>query len=77
MAGVERWADYKYESLAFAITITGAGLGFEVIPLTVAMSALAIAMLAVSGWLGGKMVYLAGVGVSTEAPLPQDDKRHA
>ena len=29
------------------------------------LSVLAVAMLAVSGWLGGKMVYLAGVGVST------------
>lgn len=29
------------------------------------LSVLAIAMLVVSGWLGGKMVYLAGVGVST------------
>jgi uncharacterized membrane protein len=33
------------------------------------LSVLAIAMLVVSGWLGGKMVYLAGVGVSApEAP---------
>ncbi len=30
------------------------------------LSVLAIAMLLVSGWLGGKMVYLAGVGVDTE-----------
>jgi uncharacterized membrane protein len=34
----------------------------------VSLSVLAILMLLVSGWLGGKMVYLAGVGVST----PQD-----
>ncbi|HMC15499.1 MAG TPA: DUF2231 domain-containing protein [Albitalea sp.] len=30
------------------------------------LSLIAILMLLVSGWLGGKMVYLAGVGVSTE-----------
>jgi uncharacterized membrane protein len=30
------------------------------------LSVIAIAMLLVSGWLGGKMVYLAGVGVSME-----------
>ena len=36
-----------------------------------ALSVLSVAMLAVSGWLGGKMVYLAGVGVSTEQPKPQ------
>lgn len=31
------------------------------------LSLIAVAMLAVSGWLGGKMVFLAGVGVSPEA----------
>jgi uncharacterized membrane protein len=31
-----------------------------------ALSAIAILMLLVSGWLGGKMVYLAGVGVSAQ-----------
>jgi ABC-type transporter Mla subunit MlaD len=44
----------------------------------------AIAMLLVSGWLGGKMVYLAKVGVSTDEPTataqatqqPQE-QRHA
>jgi uncharacterized membrane protein len=30
------------------------------------LSLIAILMLLVSGWLGGKMVYLAGVGVSAE-----------
>jgi uncharacterized membrane protein len=35
---------------------------------TLWLSVLAIAMLIVSGWLGGKMVYLMGVGVSSEAP---------
>ena len=33
------------------------------------LSILAVAMLAVSGWLGGKMVYLAGVGVDTEQAM--------
>jgi uncharacterized membrane protein len=32
------------------------------------LSTIAILLLLVSGWLGGKMVYEAGVGVSTEAP---------
>jgi uncharacterized membrane protein len=31
-----------------------------------ALSIIAIALLVVSGWLGGKMVYLSGVGVSAE-----------
>ena len=31
------------------------------------LSAIAILMLLVSGWLGGKMVYEAGVGVNTDA----------
>ena len=50
---------------------------------TLALSVLAIAMLLVSGWLGGKMVYLSGVGVSSEpppqAPQPQppQQERHA
>lgn len=34
----------------------------------VALSALAVAMLGVSGWLGGKMVYVHGVAVDTEPP---------
>lgn len=33
---------------------------------SLALSVLGVAMLAVSGWLGGKMVFLAGVGVDTE-----------
>lgn len=37
------------------------------------LSLIAVAMLAVSGWLGGKMVYLAGVGVSPEAAAPAPD----
>jgi len=36
------------------------------------LSVIAIAMLVVSGWLGGKMVYLAGVGV-TPAPESATD----
>jgi uncharacterized membrane protein len=48
---------------------------------TLMLSILAIAMLLVSGWLGGKMVYLAKVGVSTEeaAATPQapQQQRHA
>jgi uncharacterized membrane protein len=48
---------------------------------TLMLSILAIAMLLVSGWLGGKMVYLAKVGVSTEeaaatSQAPQQ-QRHA
>jgi uncharacterized membrane protein len=43
------------------------------------LSLIAVAMLVVSGWLGGKMVYLAGVGVSPEAaaapPETPDVKR--
>jgi uncharacterized membrane protein len=39
------------------------------------LSVLAIAMLLVSGWLGGKMVYLAGVGVSP-AGEPQAEVEH-
>lgn len=34
------------------------------------LSLITVAMLVVSGWLGGKMVYLAGVGVSPEASAP-------
>ena len=34
----------------------------------VALSALAVAMLGVSGWLGGKMVYVHGVAVDAEPP---------
>jgi uncharacterized membrane protein len=46
------------------------------------LSLVAIAMLLVSGWLGGKMVYLAGVGVSTAGSPPQEadkkpQQRHA
>lgn len=33
---------------------------------SLALSVLGVAMFAVSGWLGGKMVYLAGVGVDAE-----------
>jgi uncharacterized membrane protein len=52
---------------------------------TLGLSVLAIAMLLVSGWLGGKMVYLAGVGVSAEPsqaappqqPQQQREQRHA
>ena len=48
---------------------------------TLWLSVLTIAMLLVSGWLGGKMVYLAKVGVSTEAEAaatPQSQQgRHA
>jgi uncharacterized membrane protein len=33
---------------------------------SLALSVLAVAMLLVSGWLGGKMVFTAGVGVDTE-----------
>lgn len=36
---------------------------------SLALSVLAIAMLLVSGWLGGKMVYQAGVGVDTEQDM--------
>jgi len=52
--------------------------------LPLALSVVAVCMLAVSGWLGGKMVYLAGVGVSAapaatpeEAARPKDTRRHA
>ena len=39
------------------------------------LSLVSIALLLVSGWLGGKMVYLARVGVSTEeAPQPQSSQ---
>jgi uncharacterized membrane protein len=46
------------------------------------LSLVAVAMLAVSGWLGGKMVYLAGVGVSPQPPAPESaeakrQERHA
>lgn len=47
------------------------------------LSAIAIAMLLVSGWLGGKMAYLSGVGVSTEGTTPAErtetepQQRHA
>ena len=49
------------------------------------LSLAAVAMLAVSGWLGGKMVYLARVGVSEPAAMPtqpaheakRDRERHA
>ena len=34
------------------------------------LSLVAIVMLVVSGWLGGKMVYEAGVGVATEGEAP-------
>jgi uncharacterized membrane protein len=32
------------------------------------LSAVAVLLLMVSGWLGGKMVYEAGVGVDTSGP---------
>jgi uncharacterized membrane protein len=38
------------------------------------LSVIAIAMLLVSGWLGGKMVYLAGVGVTTAPETSTDGK---
>jgi uncharacterized membrane protein len=44
------------------------------------LSVVAIAMLLVSGWLGGKMVYLAGVGVTPAPETSTDGKpqqRHA
>jgi uncharacterized membrane protein len=48
---------------------------------TLGLSVLAIAMLLVSGWLGGKMVYLAAVGVSSEqvpeSPSQPQQRRHA
>ena len=43
--------------------------------LPLALSVLAVAMLLVSGWLGGKMVYLAGIGVSAEQR--EQTQRHA
>jgi uncharacterized membrane protein len=36
------------------------------------LSVVGVAMLAVSGWLGGKMVYLAGVAVDTEEAIESD-----
>jgi uncharacterized membrane protein len=47
-----------------------------------ALSVLAIAMLLVSGWLGGKMVYLSHVGVTDEQPAataapPKQEHWHA
>ncbi|HXC37443.1 MAG TPA: DUF2231 domain-containing protein [Burkholderiales bacterium] len=46
---------------------------------TLWLSVLTIAMLLVSGWLGGKMVYLSKVGVSTEeaAATQSQEGRHA
>jgi uncharacterized membrane protein len=41
------------------------------------LSLAAVAMLAVSGWLGGKMVYLAGVGVSNEPAVPAQETPEA
>jgi len=35
------------------------------------LSALTVAMLLVSGWLGGKMVYLSGVAVSADEPAQE------
>jgi uncharacterized membrane protein len=40
------------------------------------LSLIAILMLLVSGWLGGKMVYLAGVGVTAEGPEAHDGAAH-
>ena len=39
---------------------------------SLALSVLGVAMFAVSGWLGGKMVYLAGVGVDTAQAAETD-----
>ena len=39
------------------------------------MSGVAIVLLAISGWLGGKMVFEAGVGVDASAPLPREGAR--
>ena len=41
------------------------------------LSVVAIAMLVVSGWLGGKMVYLAGVGVTTEGAVAEQARTEA
>lgn len=41
---------------------------------TIALSLVGVAMLAVSGWLGGHMVYVHGVGVETE-PQPLGSQR--
>jgi uncharacterized membrane protein len=38
--------------------------------LTFALSALGIALISVSGWLGGEMVYVHGVGVEAKPPAP-------
>jgi len=41
------------------------------------LSVIAIAMLLVSGWLGGKMVYVHGVAVETPPePVPASKPRH-
>ena len=40
------------------------------------LSVIAIALLLVSGWLGGKMVYVHGVAVE-EPPEPAGDRRHS
>jgi uncharacterized membrane protein len=49
----------------------------ENLGLPITLSVITILMLLVSGWLGGKMVYLAGVGVSGEAPTAPAGSAHA
>ena len=54
----------------------------ENVGLALALSVIAVALLAVSGWLGGKMVYEHGVAVDNgEAPAtlhaPETTRRHA
>jgi uncharacterized membrane protein len=44
---------------------------------SLALSVIAIAMLLVSGWLGGKMVYEAGIAVHAEDALKVDDRWRA
>jgi uncharacterized membrane protein len=39
------------------------------------LSGLTVAMLLVSGWLGGKLVYLGGVAVSAGEPTPESERR--
>ena len=48
----------------------------QALSLPFTLSLVAILMLLVSGWLGGKMVYLAGVGVSTEGSDDADTVAH-
>ena len=39
------------------------------------LSCVALCLLVVSGWLGGKMVFEAGVGVDTTVPAPSATSR--